>query len=246
MDANSVWDGVSISGLVAPAIAGKLMGTDRGQLAHAIGARRRARANAGRRARRRHIRRQIDRQCADRAERHAGGAACRAGRHRPARPVRSRARPQAGVCPRRAPVTSSARRCRRKASSCAPGSKPIRALPAARALLQPHCAPPPCLRRHRTAGHDQRRARRSADRTPPAFRPRPGRAALARGSRPQPAVPVAVALIDGTFGLAPIRRRTVDRCESARPDGAPDHVDRRRFDPTRRRGLSVRHRRHGP
>jgi 2-methylcitrate dehydratase len=36
MDANSVWDGVSISGLVAPAIAGRLMGLDREKLAHAI------------------------------------------------------------------------------------------------------------------------------------------------------------------------------------------------------------------
>jgi 2-methylcitrate dehydratase len=36
MDANSAWDGVTISGLVAPAIAGWLMGLDREKLAHAI------------------------------------------------------------------------------------------------------------------------------------------------------------------------------------------------------------------
>jgi 2-methylcitrate dehydratase len=36
MDASSVWDGVSISGLVAPAIAGRLMKLGEGKLAHAI------------------------------------------------------------------------------------------------------------------------------------------------------------------------------------------------------------------
>ena len=36
MDAGSVWDGISVSGLVAPAIAGRLMGLDAEKLAHAI------------------------------------------------------------------------------------------------------------------------------------------------------------------------------------------------------------------
>jgi 2-methylcitrate dehydratase len=36
MDAGSMWDGVSISGLVAPAIAGRLMNLDPDKLAHAI------------------------------------------------------------------------------------------------------------------------------------------------------------------------------------------------------------------
>jgi 2-methylcitrate dehydratase len=36
MEAGSVWDGVSVSGLVAPAIAGRLLGLDRTRLAHAI------------------------------------------------------------------------------------------------------------------------------------------------------------------------------------------------------------------
>jgi 2-methylcitrate dehydratase len=36
MEANSPWDGISISGLVAPAMAGRLMGLDRQKLAHAI------------------------------------------------------------------------------------------------------------------------------------------------------------------------------------------------------------------
>jgi 2-methylcitrate dehydratase len=36
MDADSVWDGISVSGLVAPAIAGRLMGLDAEKLAHAI------------------------------------------------------------------------------------------------------------------------------------------------------------------------------------------------------------------
>jgi 2-methylcitrate dehydratase len=36
MEADSVWDGVSISGLVAPAIAGRLLRLDRRKLAHAI------------------------------------------------------------------------------------------------------------------------------------------------------------------------------------------------------------------
>lgn len=36
MEANSPWDGISISGLVAPAMAGWLMGLDRQKLAHAV------------------------------------------------------------------------------------------------------------------------------------------------------------------------------------------------------------------
>ena len=36
MDADSPWDGISISGLVAPAMAGRLMRLDRNRLAHAI------------------------------------------------------------------------------------------------------------------------------------------------------------------------------------------------------------------
>jgi 2-methylcitrate dehydratase len=36
MKAGSVWDGVSVSGLVAPAMAGRLFGLDAGRLAHAI------------------------------------------------------------------------------------------------------------------------------------------------------------------------------------------------------------------
>jgi len=36
MDAQSAWDGISISGLVAPAMAGRLIGLDRQRLAHAI------------------------------------------------------------------------------------------------------------------------------------------------------------------------------------------------------------------
>ena len=36
MDAHSVWDGISISGLVAPAMAGRLVGLDQHKLAHAI------------------------------------------------------------------------------------------------------------------------------------------------------------------------------------------------------------------
>jgi 2-methylcitrate dehydratase len=36
MDRNSDWDGVTVSGFAAPAMAGRLMGLDRGQLAHAL------------------------------------------------------------------------------------------------------------------------------------------------------------------------------------------------------------------
>lgn len=36
MEASSMWDGISISGLVAPALAGRLIGLDRQKLAHAI------------------------------------------------------------------------------------------------------------------------------------------------------------------------------------------------------------------
>src|SRR5215831_15154951 len=36
MERDSAWDGVTVSGLVAPAMAGRLMGLDRGRLAHAI------------------------------------------------------------------------------------------------------------------------------------------------------------------------------------------------------------------
>ncbi|MBO0712274.1 MAG: MmgE/PrpD family protein, partial [Acetobacteraceae bacterium] len=36
MDADSVWDGVCVSGLVAPAMAGRLLGLDQDRLAHAI------------------------------------------------------------------------------------------------------------------------------------------------------------------------------------------------------------------
>jgi 2-methylcitrate dehydratase len=36
MQAHSVWDGISVSGLVAPAMAGRLIGLDRQRLAHAI------------------------------------------------------------------------------------------------------------------------------------------------------------------------------------------------------------------
>ena len=36
MEAHSAWDGISISGLVAPAMAGRLIGLDRRRLAHAI------------------------------------------------------------------------------------------------------------------------------------------------------------------------------------------------------------------
>src|SRR5207237_3428727 len=36
MDRNGEWDGVTISGLVAPAIAGWLMGLDEARLAHAL------------------------------------------------------------------------------------------------------------------------------------------------------------------------------------------------------------------
>jgi 2-methylcitrate dehydratase len=36
MQAHSVWDGISVSGLVAPAVAGRLLGLDRQRLAHAI------------------------------------------------------------------------------------------------------------------------------------------------------------------------------------------------------------------
>ena len=36
MDRDSAWDGVTVSGLAAPAMAGRLMGLDRGRLAHAI------------------------------------------------------------------------------------------------------------------------------------------------------------------------------------------------------------------
>jgi 2-methylcitrate dehydratase PrpD len=36
MERDSAWDGVTVSGLAAPAMAGRLMGLDRGRLAHAI------------------------------------------------------------------------------------------------------------------------------------------------------------------------------------------------------------------
>ena len=36
MERDSAWDGVTVSGLVAPAMAGRLMGLDRRRLAHAI------------------------------------------------------------------------------------------------------------------------------------------------------------------------------------------------------------------
>ena len=61
MDRNSDWDGVTVSGFVAPAMAGRLMRLDARKLGPCARAQRRTRGDPARRASRRHFGREIRR-----------------------------------------------------------------------------------------------------------------------------------------------------------------------------------------
>src|SRR5262249_29146772 len=223
MERDSAWDGVTVSGLAAPAMAGRLMGLDRGRLAHAI-ALSAARAATSTAVRFGDISAAKSIANAGGPKRRASGAIGGARHHRAAGSVREPARNARGFLQRRRSDGADravAGRKLRHGRQCQ--SLPLLGYGTKRGRGR-HRDASPAARRRRPVDQPQAHHPRHARTASAEGRSRPDQAGFARSRRPQ--------LQFSGRGLAhrrgvracPVRRRALERSEGLRIDGAArDH-----------------------